>query len=84
MLKNVCGWQRKFRKIIRKNGAGLCVFDWIYLKEAGHNSSNYLLIDTDDKLSPLKNENESMQPDNIMKPRDKILGHAGKEMEEMP
>jgi len=42
------------------------------------------LIETDDKLSPLKSENEFMQPNNIMKPRAETPGLAGKEMKEMP
>lgn len=70
--------------MIRKNGAGLCVFDLIYFKEVEHNSLNYFLIDTDDKLSPLKSENELMQPNNIAKPKSKTPGCSGKEMEEMP
>lgn len=66
----------------RENGAGLCVFDWVYFKEAGQNNS--ILIETDDKLSPLNSENELKQPDNVMKARAKTPGHAGKKTEEMP
>lgn len=58
----------------RKNGAGLCVFDWVYFKEAGQNNSIYLLIETDDKLSPLNSENEFKQPDYIMKAKAKPPG----------
>lgn len=67
----------------RKNDAGLCVFDWVYFKEAGQNNSIYLLIETDDKLSPLNGENEFKQPDYIMKAKAKPPGHAGKKTEEM-
>lgn len=38
------------------------VIDWVYTNEAGHKSSDDLLIDKDDKLSPLKSEKENMQP----------------------
>lgn len=66
---------------IQGNDKKKMVLHCVYLIGYILKSSNYLLTDTYDKLSPLKSENEFMQPNNVMKPRAKTPEHAGKEME---